>query len=473
MWRKALIVAVLVGLLSIVIGQPTLAQNPSWSAQYYNNPTLNGDPVVTRTDANIAFNWGIAAPVNGVNADNFSIRWATDIFLNAGTYRFYALADDKVRISFNFESPVINTFDNPAIGQTVTGDINVTTSGTYHIQVDYQEISDNAYAFVSFANLATNPTGPNFAAPVNVPISGAPWTAQYYSNTNLSGDPAAILSESSPSHNWGSGSPLPSVPADNFSARWTSVQALNGGNYVLQVRADDGVRVFVNGVLVINQFGGSTGQTYTANLTLPTGQNSFQVEFVEFSGDAFLDFQLSQPNAPTAVPQQPQQPTGATATVTAFRLNVRAQPNPSATVLTRINRFETYPVTGRNASGTWYQISMSGQPGWVSGTYVTISNGANVPITDGTASGAPTTPPTSPTGIIVTATPFNVNMRSGPGTQFRRLATLPAGATAQVVGRNASNTWWEINFNGIVGWATAQYAVIQQGANINSIPITG
>jgi transposase len=48
---------------------------------------------------------------------------------------------------------------------------------------------------------------------------------------------AAILSEAGPSHNWGSGSPLPSVPADNFSARWTSIQGLNSGNYVLQVRA--------------------------------------------------------------------------------------------------------------------------------------------------------------------------------------------------------------------------------------------
>jgi uncharacterized protein YraI len=468
-WSKGFVVAALVGLLSVIAGQPALAQNPTWTGQYYSNPTLSGDPTATRTDANIAFNWGISAPVNGVNADNFSIRWATDVYLNPGNYRFYALADDNVRVTFNFGSPIIDTFGTPAEGQTLTADVNVPTAGTYHIQVDYREVTDNAYAFVSFADLATNPTGPNFAAPVNLPITGGPWTAQYYSNNSLSGDPAAILSEAGPSHNWGSGSPLPSVPADNFSARWTSIQGLNSGNYVLQVRADDGVRVFVNGVLVINQFGGATGQTYSANLALPTGQNSFQVEFVEFGGDAYLDYQLTQPNAPTAVPQQP---TGATATVTAFRLNVRAQPSPTATVLTRINRFETYPVTGRNANGSWYQISMSGQLGWVSGTYVTIANGANVPITDGTASGAPTTPPTSPTGIIVTATPFNVNLRSGPGTQFRRVALFPAGATAQVVGRNGNNTWWQVNYNGIVGWATAQYAVIQQGADVNSIPVT-
>jgi uncharacterized protein YraI len=472
-----LIVAVLLGLLSVLVTQPALAQNPTWTAQYYNNPTLQGDPAVTRSDANIAFNWGIAAPVTGVNADNFSVRWATDVFLNAGSYRFYALADDKIRVWFNFGSPTgaptIDTFDRPAVGQTVTADVTVATSGTYHIQVDYQEISDNAYAFVAFANLATNPTGPNFAAPVNLPVTGGPWTAQYYSNNNLLGDPVAILSEASPSHNWGTGSPLPSVPADNFSARWTSVQTLTGGNYLLQVRVDDGVRVFINGVLLINQFSGATGQTHTVNLNLPAGQNSFQVEYVEFGGDAYLDFQLTQPGAPTAVPQQPQQPTGATATVTAFRLNVRAAPNATAPILTRINRFEQYSVTGRNgAPATWYQISVGGQLGWVSATFVNITNGANIPIA-GESGSAPTAVPGQQTGIIVTATPYTVNIRSGAGTQHSRIARLPAGQTAQVVGRNANNTWWQVNYNGIVGWVTAQYAVIQQGANINSIPVTG
>jgi uncharacterized protein YraI len=306
---------------------------------------------------------------------------------------------------------------------------------------------------------------------VNLPVGGSPWTAQYYSNTALSGDPVAIISENSPSHNWGTGSPLPSVPADNFSARWTSVQNLNGGSYTLQVSADDGVRVFVNGILVINQFGGATGQVYTANLTLPGGQNNFQVDFVEFSGNAFLDYQLTQPLAPTTVAPQPQ-PTGATATVVAYRLNVRSDPSPTAPVLTRINRFETYPVTGRNSDSSWYQINVGGQLGWVSSRWVTIRNGGNIPVVTGGGT-APVPTSSSPTGIIVTATPYTVNIRTGPGTQYSRIAQIPAGQTASVVGRNSDNTWWQVNYNGIVGWAAAQYAVIQQGANTNSIPVTG
>jgi uncharacterized protein YraI len=45
--------------------------------------------------------------------------------------------------------------------------------------------------------------------------------------------------------------------------------------------------------------------------------------------------------------------------------------------------------------------------------------------------------------------------------------------SAPVLGRNASGTWWQVNYNGIVGWASGNFAVIQGGANLNQIPITG
>jgi hypothetical protein len=41
------------------------------------------------------------------------------------------------------------------------------------------------------------------------------------------------------------------------------------------------------------------------------------------------------------------------------------------------------------------------------------------------------------------------------------------------VGRTADNRWWQVNYNGIVGWSAAEFAIIQQGANISSIPVTG
>ncbi|WP_410968985.1 PA14 domain-containing protein, partial [Salmonella sp. SAL4444] len=76
-------------------------------------------------------------------------------------------------------------------------------------------------------------------------LGTGPWTAQYYANPTLSGSPTLIQTESSPTHDWGTGSPVVSIPPDNFSARWTSTRTVEAGTYQISVRVDDGVRVFV------------------------------------------------------------------------------------------------------------------------------------------------------------------------------------------------------------------------------------
>jgi uncharacterized protein YraI len=474
MWRKAVLVAFLLLLTSSLIVQPAAAQSPTWHADYFNTGDLSGNPVFTRNDANIAFNWGTGSPGTGINNDNFSIRWAADVALSPGTYRFYAQADDNIRIVFNFVTyaPVIDTFASGQVNQLVTGDVTVTSPGTYHIQVDYREVTDQAFAYVSFANLNSNPTGPNFPQPQQpVPVPTGSWTAQYFGNNSLSGDPIAILTESSPTHAWGSAAPFVSLPADNFSARWTSLQNLVGGTYNISAQADDGVRVLVNGVMVINEFGPASGQTYNVSLNLPPGQNYFQVEYYEGVGDAFITFNITQSGG-GVVPTQPPQQTGATATVTAYRLNVRAAPDANSQIITRINRLEVYPIVGRTSNSFWFLINVGGTTGWVAAGFINVAPvNANIPIAGGSGA-APTTPP-STTGNVVTANPFNVVIRSGPGTQFRRLGLLPVGGTAPVVGRTNVNSWWEINFNGLVGWVSSQYAQIGAGANINAIPVTG
>lgn len=484
---KRMLLIVVVALLAFgalaVTAAPAQAQAIStfWNAQYYNNPNLQGSATVSRGESAIAFSWGLGSPDPAIPADNWSARFATDVALSAGTYRFFVLADDNVRVTFNFSYvPLIDTFaDTSRIGQLISAELTVPVSGSYHIQIDYREVTLDAFLYMSFGPAATH-TQPAFAAPpVQVPVNpGGSWVAQYYPNTTLSGEPAAILSVISPTNNWGTSAPLGNMPADNFSVRWTGNFVLPAGNYQIAVSADDGVRVFVNGVLLINQFGPATGQTYTANFTSSGGNNTIVVEYVEFAGNAFIDYRLTQQFTQQPQPPQPQQPSGATATIAAFRLNVREAPSATAAILTRVNRNEVYPIIGRNSSSTWYQINANGIIGWVSGGYIVIANGANIPVVGAGAPAptpAPTTPPAvvSPTGITATATPFNVNMRQGPGTSFSRVGLLPRGQTAAVIGRNAANTWWQIEYNGIRGWVSAQFAPLNSGANVNNLPITG
>jgi len=479
MWRRALVGALLLLLTSIFVAQPALAQqNIVWHADYFNNTQLSGPPALTRNDPAIAFNWGRGSPAAGLNNDNFSVRWAADVSLSPGTYRFYAQADDNIRVIFNFGfHPVIDTFNSSQVGQLVTGDVNVPAAGTYHIQVDYRELTDQAWAYVSFANLASNPTGPNFATP-NVPVNVAngQWTAQYYGNQNLSGDPVAIQTESSPSHHWGSAAPFPSLPADGFSVRWTSTQNLTGGTYYLSTAADDGVRVWVNGTLIIDQWHAASGQTYNATLNLPGGPNYFQVEYYEATGEAFIDFTLTQTSGGAPAPTQPPAASNATATVTAFKLNVRATPDGiNGQILLQIARNQVYPIIAKNATSTWYQLNVNGTIGWVNGFYINVNSTdpSTIPVA-GTSKGVITSPQQPAlSGNTLTSPQFNVIIRSGPSQQFRRIGLLPVGGVAQIIGRTSTNSWWQINLNGLVGWVSGAFTTTSASANINQIPVTG
>jgi uncharacterized protein YraI len=470
MWHK-MIWTVLLMLMFGATAQAAPAATDSgvfWNTEIFNNSYLTDPSVLKRSDGGINFDWGTGSPASGVNADNFSVRFGADPYFAAGTYRFYVLADDYVRVNIGYAfQPQINSIDvDKRVGVILTADVTL-TEGVHHIQIDYQEFLGNAYLFFSWANLATNPTGPNFAAP-SYPTTGvntAAWTAQYYANPALIGTPSVIQTESEVSKNWGGLSPSPVVPSDNFSARWASVQTLGAGAYTLSVSADDGFRVYVDGVLVLNEWHNATAQTYSASLNLTAGQHSFVVEYYEASGNAFITYVL-QGQAPPSV--SPPVSTGTVATINTGTLNLRANPDVSAAILLKMKLGGVYVVVGMNSDSSWVQLNVNGTTGWALARYVVITGNSSVPVTNtGSAFSAP-----ADTGYDVRALD-TVNVRSEPSRRATILAKMPLNGTARVIGRTASNRWWQVNFNGVIGWVSSTYAEIVIGADTSRIPITG
>jgi hypothetical protein len=77
---------------------------------------------------------------------------------------------------------------------------------------------------------------------------------KYFNNITLAGTPVLQRNEAV-NFNWSTGSPGTGVNADNFSVRWNGqVTAPSTGSYRFRTNSDDGVRLYVNGVLVINNW---------------------------------------------------------------------------------------------------------------------------------------------------------------------------------------------------------------------------
>ncbi|MEM7031251.1 MAG: SH3 domain-containing protein [Chloroflexota bacterium] len=83
------------------------------------------------------------------------------------------------------------------------------------------------------------------------------------------------------------------------------------------------------------------------------------------------------------------------------------------------------------------------------------------------------TPEPEPAPILavpmVSAVDSNVNLRSGPGTNFERVGVLLQGDSLEIIGRNEDSSWWQVLTEDDVSWIAAS---VTEASNINdSIPV--
>lgn len=79
------------------------------------------------------------------------------------------------------------------------------------------------------------------------------------------------------------------------------------------------------------------------------------------------------PAASASAPSAPAAATTVEGTVLADVLNVRSGPSTAYPVINRVTLNTALTLTGRDAKATWFQISLNGKTGWVSGQYTKTS----------------------------------------------------------------------------------------------------
>jgi len=120
---------------------------------------------------------------------------------------------------------------------------------------------------------------------------------EYFNNMNLTGEPALTRTENV-GFNWGGASPGQPIGTDGFSVRWTgSLTPPESGNYIFGTRSDDGIRLWVGGDPVINNWGDhSATWNRSAPVYLEAGEPvAIRLEFYENGGDAVAELYWSGP----------------------------------------------------------------------------------------------------------------------------------------------------------------------------------
>lgn len=253
---------------------PPISPLPSspWYGQYFNNMFLAGLPVHTRTDPAIRFNWGeTMRPAPGVPHNYFSVRWTSTQHMPAdGYYTITATSDDGVRVWIDGALVIDGWGNHPPITYTATRYL---TAGAHAFHVEYYQLNYGALIYLTIT--------PGGVGPSPTPLPTSAWRGYYFNNINCSGSPVYVRDDPVINFNWyETGIPAPGVPHDNFCVRWDSVQNIPvGRDYTISATSDDGVRVWVNGVLVIDGWFDHGPATFTTIRHLSAGTHTFTVQY--------------------------------------------------------------------------------------------------------------------------------------------------------------------------------------------------
>ncbi|MEC2870080.1 PA14 domain-containing protein [Bacillus bombysepticus] len=247
--------------------------------------------IYTEKGTAIHYNWGAGAPA-GQPKDKFQAKFDQSQFLKSGDYFMQTLADDGVRVTFD-NNKIIDRWTDSG-GQIDRALLTNVKYGNHSLTTDFYENSGNAAIYSDI-----------------VPFDS--WLAYYYPNKNLEGLPidAKVLPPMGVNgillENNGVGAPTAKVPADGFSARYTTVKRLPAGEYVIRGRADDGIRVLIDGKVVLDRWTASAFREDARVIKIEDGTASWafgnsneknihliEVQYLEESNVSHVEFDIQE-----------------------------------------------------------------------------------------------------------------------------------------------------------------------------------
>lgn len=208
--------------------------------------------------------------------------------------------------------------------------INTVTSGTSYRDTGLSAGTVYVYSVIAY-DVAGNNSNYSSLGIITTPASntaGNGLTGKYYNNKDFTDLKLTRVDETVNAY-WNNNSPDSSMDKDTFSVRWTGqIQPLYSETYTFHTTSDDGVRLWVNGTKLIDNWTDHSAAVNSGSITLTAGQKyDIQLEYYNNSGEGKIMLEWSSASqAKQVVPksqlysstladyQAPTAPTGLTAT---------------------------------------------------------------------------------------------------------------------------------------------------------------
>jgi len=306
-------------------------------------------------------------------------------------------------------------------------------------------------------------SGVSYASFVNTaaPGHGPGLLGQYWTNTtataftNLSFNTAATLTRTDAvvNFNWGTAGPAPGIGSTNFTARWTgAAQAQYSESYTFTTIAKDGVRLWVNGQLLVDDWTTHASPATNSGVIALNSQQLYNIQMDYFlnTGSASAKLLWSSPSTAQALIPQTQlypytnpppaivltAPVGGSTFTAAASVSVSADADAPYNTLSFVSFYANGVLLG-TVSNAPYSLTATGLPADSYTLTATATDGSGLAGTSAPVAITVTAPTGLPYGLTANATlaPFlNGNM---PGASSSSIPSLlsKTGAFSDTVNR--------------------------------------
>lgn len=238
--------------LNLNYNSPAMTR-PGVLGEYWDANNFSGTPRITRVDPQINFDWGLGSPDPSIAVDTYAARWTGYITpTTSGNYEFGCDVDDTCNIWIDD----ILKVSRATHGKSFASAMYLEAGVPLKLKAEMTEGSSSARMKVLIKGAVTEQAIPEswFNTEPRVVDSQYGLLGRYYNDPTLSyafpsnpSDPNRLIMvrhDNKLNFNWGTSSPSPGLPSDNFLVSWKGYLTVpENASYTLGFSGDDGVRI--------------------------------------------------------------------------------------------------------------------------------------------------------------------------------------------------------------------------------------